>query len=200
MLGLLPMAPPELLAGRTCFNLQNWRKITADPWVLEAVQGYRLELTSRPEQSHIPSSETDKKSADLIAEQVESMLDKKAIQCIQQDPTEGFFSRIFLVPQKGGKFGPVVNLCPLNRCIQYRHFKMEGIHTVKDLLRRGDYMVRIDLKDAYFAIPICTQHRKYLRFCWRGQTYEFTCLPFGLATAPRVFTKAMKPVVGFVRS
>ena len=66
--------------------------------MLEAVQGYRLELMSRPEQSHIPSSETDKKSADLIAEVVESMLDKKAIQCIQQDPTEGFFSRIFLVP------------------------------------------------------------------------------------------------------
>lgn len=194
------MAPPELLAGRTCFHLQNWRKITADPWVLEAVQGYRLELTSLPEQSHIPSSETDKRSANLIAEEVESMLDKKAIQCIQQDRTEGFFSRIFLVPKKGGKFRPVVNLRPLNRCIRYRHFKMEGIHTVKDLLRRGDYMVRIDLKDAYFAIPICSQHRKYLRFRWRGQAYEFTCLPFGLAAAPRVFTKVMKPVVGFIRS
>ena len=93
------MVPPELLAGRTCFHLQNWRKITADPWVLEAVQGYRLELTSRPQQLHIPSSETDEKSADLILEEIESMLDKKAIQGIQQDPTEGFFSRIFLVPK-----------------------------------------------------------------------------------------------------
>ena len=118
--------------------------------MLEAVQGYRLELTSLPEQSHIPSSETDKRSANLIAEEVESMLDKKAIQCIQQDRTEGFFSRIFLVPKKGGKFRPVVNLRPLNRCIRYRHFKMEGIHTVKDLLRRGDYMVRIDLKGCLF--------------------------------------------------
>ena len=105
MLGLLPMAPPELLAGRTCFNLQNWRKITADPWVLEAVQGYRLELTSRPEQSHIPSSETDKKSADLIAEEVESMLDKKAIQCIQQDPTESFFSLSSLSLKKAENSG-----------------------------------------------------------------------------------------------
>ena len=61
-------------------------------------------------------------------------------------------------------------------------------------------MVRIDLKDAYLAIPISTQHRKYLRFCWRGQTYEFTCLPFGLAVAPCVFTKVIKPVVGFIRS
>ena len=71
---------------------------------------------------------------------------------------------------------------------------------MKDLLRKGDYMVRIDLKDAYFAVPICTEHRKYLRFHWRGQTYEFTCLPFGLAAVPRVLTKVMKPVVGFIRS
>ena len=46
---------------------------------------------------------------------------------------------------------------------------------------KGDYMVRIDIKDVYFAVPICTKHCKYLRFHWRGQTYEFTCLPFGLA-------------------
>ena len=32
------------------------------------------------------------------------------------------------------------------------------------------------------------------------QAYEFTCLPFGLAAAPRVFAKVMKPVVGFIRS
>ena len=30
--------------------------------------------------------------------------------------------------------------------------------------------------------------------------YKFNCLPFGLATAPRVFTKLRRPVVGFLRS
>ena len=73
--------------------------------MLEAVQGYRLELTSQPEQSHIPSSETNKKSADLIAEEVELMLDKKAIQCIQQDPTEGFFPVSSLSPKKAENSG-----------------------------------------------------------------------------------------------
>ena len=39
VLSLLPMAPPELLAGRTCFHLQNWRKITADPWCWKQFRG-----------------------------------------------------------------------------------------------------------------------------------------------------------------
>jgi len=32
-----------------------------------------------------------------------------------------------------------------------------------------------------------------------GKYYKFTCLPFGLSVAPRVFTKILKPVVGFLR-
>ena len=32
-----------------------------------------------------------------------------------------------------------------------------------------------------------------------GSTYEFTCLPFGLTSAPRVFTKLLKPVMVFLR-
>ena len=61
-------------------------------------------------------------------------------------------------------------------------------------------MTRIDIKDAYFAIPIHPQHQKFLRFQWKGKCFQFTCLPFGLVSAPRVFTKLLRPVVGFLRS
>ena len=112
---------------------------------------------------------------------------------------QGFVSSIFLVPQKGGGQRPVVNLLPLNQFIPCEHFKMEGIHMLKDLLRKGDFMVKIDLKDAYYTVPVCQNHQKFLRFVWKETMYEFSCLPFGLASAPRVFTKLMKPVVGLLR-
>ena len=59
--------------------------------------------------------------------------------------------------------------------------------------------MKIDLKDAYLTVPIWKNHQKYLRFLWKGSMLEFGCLPFGLGTAPRVFTKLMKPVVGALR-
>ncbi|XP_043499927.1 uncharacterized protein LOC122522709 [Polistes fuscatus] len=34
---------------------------------------------------------------------------------------------------------------------------------------------------------------------WQGHLYEFICLPFGLSTAPWVFTKIMKPVISHLR-
>ena len=70
---------------------------------------------------------------------------------------------------------------------------------LKDLLRKGDFMVKIDLKDAYFTVPVWQNHLKFLRFVWKETIYDFACLPFRLASAPRVFTKLMKPVVGLLR-
>ena len=69
---------------------------------------------------------------------------------------------------------------------------------LRDLLRKGDFMVKIDLKDAYFTMPVWRNHQKFLRFVWKETMYKFVCLPFGLARAPRVFTKLLKPVVGLL--
>ena len=45
---------------------------------------------------------------------------------------------IFLVPKKGGEHRPVINLEDLNVFLRYKHFKMEGIHLLKDILVRND--------------------------------------------------------------
>jgi hypothetical protein len=87
----------------------------------------------------------------------------------------------------------------LNAYIQYDNFKMEGTHLLRDLLQPEDWLGKIDLKDAYFVIPIWKEHRKYLRFVWRSTLLEFACLPFGLTATPRLCTKVMKPVVALLR-
>ena len=59
--------------------------------------------------------------------------------------------------------------------------------------------MEIDLKDAYFAIPIREESRKFLSFSMADKNYQFTCLPFGLASAPWVFTKTLRLVVALSR-
>ena len=105
---------------------------------------------------------------------------------------EEFISNIFLVPQKTGDMRPVINLKPLNQYIQNIHFKMENIQMALNLISPADFMVSLDLKDAYFNIPIFS-------FIWKSQRYEFTCLPFGYSLAPRVFTKVFKPIISHLR-
>ena len=77
---------------------------------------------------------------------------------------------------------------------------MKGLDCVKYLIERGDWMVKLDLQDAYLLVAVHSEHFKFLRFYWKGILYEYVCLPFGLSSAPRVFTKLLRPVVAYLRS
>ena len=56
-------------------------------------------------------------------------------------------------------------------------------------------MASFDLKHAYYTIPFAAEHRKYLKFVWGGQLYEFQSLPLGLTSSPRIFTKIMNTLI-----
>ncbi len=58
----------------------------------------------------------------------------------------------------------------------------------------------MDLKDAYFHIQIAPHHRRFLRFAFKGTAYQYSVLPFGLALAPRTFSKCMDAALSLLRS
>ncbi|CAG2245642.1 unnamed protein product [Mytilus edulis] len=50
-----------------------------------------------------------------------------------------------------------------------------------------------------FSVNVVHCDRQFLRFYWNGTKYQFTCLPNGLASAPRIFTKLLKPIFSTLR-
>ena len=187
-------------AGRLKHFLQNWELLTSDQWTLNTVKGYRLELTGSPRQLRLPSPHhLNPSQLALVKDEITSLLEKKAIVSVPHH-RELFYSNLFLVEKKGGGQRPVINLSSLNAFVRHHHFKMEDLKVVADILRPQDFMCKIDLKDAYFAVPIHPEHQKLLCFQFQNVTYQFKCLPFGLTSAPRVFTKVLKPLVAFVRT
>ena len=69
---------------------------------------------------------------------------------------------------------------------------------MRDLVNPEDWLAKVDLKDAYFAISIHQVYHKCLRFMYQGKHYQFQCLPFGLSSAPWVFTKTLKPALALL--
>ena len=114
---------------------------------------------------------------------------KKRVIIELENPGKGFYSRIFTVPKKSGTFRPVIDLSPLNKMIVIPTFKMESLKSIRASLRPGDYATSVDLKDAYFHFSIHPKMQKYLRFVWKGKVFQFVSLPFGLSTAPLIFTQ-----------
>ncbi|KAK3092616.1 hypothetical protein FSP39_005025 [Pinctada imbricata] len=60
-------------------------------------------------------------------------------------------------------------------------------------------MASVDLKDAYYSVPLVDEQRKYTKFIWNNELFQYTCLVMGLACSPRKFTKLMKPVFSDLR-
>ena len=138
-------------------------------------------------------------SSPFLREEIENLLNKRAVERVQNPGTPGFYSRIFLVPKKNGKFRLIIDLSLLNRYIEKQAFKMETVKSVRQAMRLNDWAVSIDLTDAYLHVPIHHQSRKYLRFVHEDQVYHFSALPFGMSLSPLIFSKLMDVIAAFLR-
>ena len=63
----------------------------------------------------------------------------------------------------------------------------------------NDWAVSIDLTDAYLHVPIHPISRKYLRFVYDHQVFQFTALPFGMSLSPWIFTELMNVIAAHLR-
>ena len=169
--------------------VQNWKQITQDTWTLQTIQGYKIPFCRRPRQWRM---RVTKVNCNLDAHHMEmaikALLTKGAVREVKPQDDQ-FTSTLFLVQKENGDYRPIFNLCALNRFLGRGSFKKEGLQVVKFLIQQGDFMMKLDLKDAYYALPIHPSYRKYLRFIYQYRTYAFQCLPPGLSSTQRAFKK-----------
>ena len=174
-----------------------------DPYVLSIVaKGYRLRFTSPPLLCETPWEIRSPQGREEILgmrEQISLMLQKNVITEVPQN-SPGFYSNVFLVHKASGGWRPVIDLKSLKAHISAPHFRMSTTGSVLSTVRKGDYAFKIDLQDAYFHVPvlILPGSRKYLRFAFKNKVYQFRVLPFGLNTAPQVFTRLGHTVTSIV--
>ena len=135
----------------------------------------------------------------IVSVEIAKLLAKGVTIPAAQETGE-FISTIFLRPKKDGTHCTILNLKVCNEFLAYHHFKMDTLEVAVNMMRPGCFMALVDLKDVYYTVPIHPSHQKYLKFCFDGVFYKYTCLPNGLAGAPRIFTKLLRPVYATLRN
>ena len=181
------------------FHLR-WQALLGQCRASTVVQsGVTLQWVMQPQLTRRPIAFPTNNSAQDLQEAVDALVKKGAVEQVRFVHAKGFFSRLFLVPKKTEDLRPVIDLSVLNRHLVIPHFKMETPQSVKASIREGEWAASIDIRDAYLHVPMAHHTKKYLRFVVNKKVYQFRCLPFGLATSPREFTKLLRPVVQLLR-
>lgn len=194
--------PDNFQGGKISAFYDQWELLTSDKWLLDCVKGLKIEMEHAPMQHFIPKpilfSIEDRV---LIDQEIQNMLLKGIIERIDIDDyiTNEYISNIFFKVKKDGKLRIILNLKSFNKVVDYHHFKMETLQCAINLVQTNSWFASIDLKDAFHSVKVAPTFRKYLRFIWNGNKYQYTCMPNGLSSAPRIWTKLLKPVFSYLR-
>lgn len=183
--GILP-------GGRLTHFQSKWEDITHHPWPLQIIkEGYRLQFTRTPIPWHLPRQTRTREDQEEVNFAVKKFLKAGIIEHCHDPRARDHLSPFFTL-KEATKNRPILDCRRINQCIQVNHFKMEGVPALRDLIESNDYMVKIDLKDAYTVIPIHRDSRRFLVFENEGIVYQYKSLNFGLNVAPRIFSKILR--------
>ena len=128
-----------------------------DAWVVEALRvGYRIPFDRLPPLSErplsLPAYSPHSIRGVALNQELQNLLRKGAVEPAPQSP--GFYSRLFLVKKASGSWRPIIDLSTLNGFITSSRFHMETPRSVLNSIRPGDWMISLDLQDAYLQVPV----------------------------------------------
>ena len=107
--GVAPPVAPVPAVGSLAQRMQHWRPIVKSEWILKTIEkGYRIQfMHSPPSFSRIIHSQAVGEAAHFLAAEIESLLEKRAIQVVPPaQAMSGFYSRYFIIKKKGGGMRP----------------------------------------------------------------------------------------------
>ena len=79
----------------------------------------------------------------------------------------------------------------LNGHLEYEYFNYSSVDDAVEASHPGCWYGKLDLSNCFLSFPLHASVRKYFCFRFEGALYQFTHMPFGLSTAPRVCTQLL---------
>ena len=131
--------------------------------------GITIDFVEEPVPSYHPVKFTAEEYV-VINQEIQKLIKKEVISLVKWNK-KFFFSSVFTVPKKDESFRMILNLKRLNLSVKYQHFKMETLDDVLNVIKPGVWMGSIDLKDAYYSIPVHSDFQKNFTFTWDQKYY-----------------------------
>ena len=190
--------PQVSVKGKLIKSIHHWQFLRAPEFILSIIRyGYKIPFISTPLPQHYPNNASAIKEVEFVGEAILELLRDNRVEELFSPPD--IVNPLSVSVQTSGKKRLILDLRHINLHVYKQKFKCEGLHTIKNAFSEDYYVFSFDLKSGYHHVDIFPDHRKYLAFSWdfgNGHTryFQFTVLPFGISSAPYIFTKLLKPL------
>ena len=190
--------------GRLKKNLIFWQEtLSANFAILEIIDnGYKIPFYKTPKRASFCNNESALKNKNFVEESISELL--KCSSIIEAEKPPEVINPLSVSINSSGKKRLILDLRYVNTHVYKDKIKFEDWKCFEHYLEgKEGYLFKFDLKNGYHHIDIFEPHQKFLGFSWvfKGNIkfFVFTVLPFGLTSAPFIFTKVVRPLVKYWR-
>lgn len=132
-----------------------------------------------------------------VWETIEQELERYENLDVIEECTSEFASPLVPVKKSNGKTRVCLDSRKINSITKKDAYPMRNMNEIFHRLQKAKYFSIIDLKDAYFQIPLKESSRNYTAFRTPKGLFRFKVVPFGLKNAPFTMSRLMNKAMGF---
>ena len=190
--------------GRLKLCIPFWRSLGTSQFILQVIsQGYKIPFFELPTPFFKANNASALSNRSFVSKAVNELLHTNLIEEIFCVPD--IVNPLSVSTRSSGKQRLILDLRHVNTFIFKQKFKCEDLSVAIQIFDQGFHLFKFDLKSGYHHIEIFPAHRKFLTFArdfgnGSSRYFQFCVLPFGLSSAPFIFTKMFKPLLKSWRS
>ena len=133
-----------------------------------------------------------------VQKHIDKELDDMLKQGVIERSNSPWSSPVLLIPKKDGSYRFCVDYRKLNSVTTRDAYPLPLISETLDQLRDARFLTSLDIKSAYWQIPVAESSRQYTAFTVPNRgLFQFKRLPFGLHNAPATWQRFIDDVLGY---
>jgi len=184
-------------------SLEFWHALTDNALIFDIIrEGYSLPFETEPPEQSFRNNFSAFSESLFVQNSICELLKNGCVSLLSSKPN--VCNPLSVSKQANGKLRLILDLRYVNEFLTKESFKMEDYKIAEQYLSNAKFLISFDLKKGYHHVQINSKFRQYLGFSWKffnmDYFFSFNVLPFGLSTAPFLFTKLLRPLVRKWRS
>ena len=162
-------------------------------WITD---GITLDLESLPTAAEHSNTLSVLRNADVVRARLREYMEFGAVVQLAPDhPCPFGVQPLHVIIKEGKKPRVVIDLSRnLNSHLEYKYFSYSSVGDATELSTPGCWYGKLDLSNCFLSFPLHPSARPHFIFRFEEQLYQFTRMPFGLSSAPRICTMLLSVV------